>query len=138
MTKPNVHTKGFGLRIAGADVPGNGGFEVARTAMDAAADLFFGEGREPAFDEVDRRGTRRREMDVKARMPGQPPVDDWCLVRAVVVHDQVDVEIGRHRRVDRIEKLATLDCTVSPMEFPDDRAAPYVQRGEERGGPCRV
>ena len=80
--------------------------------MDAASELLVGERGKPALDQVDPRGSGRREMHVNARMPSQPPMDPRRLVGAVVVEDQVDVERGRHSRLDRVEELTELDRAV--------------------------
>ena len=39
-------------------------------------------------------------MQMEAWALGQPPVDQRRFVGAVVVEDQVDVEVGRHGRLD--------------------------------------
>ncbi len=42
--------------------------QVAGAAMDAAAQLFFGEPCEPAFHQVESRGAGGREVQLEARM----------------------------------------------------------------------
>ena len=76
---------------------------------DAAPDLFLGEEREPALDEIEPRRAGRREVQMEARALGQPAPDHRRLVRAVVVEDEVDVEVRGHVRLDRVEELAELD-----------------------------
>jgi hypothetical protein len=53
------------------DVAANGGFQLARAAMDTATELLPRERSKPALDEVDPRAAGRGEVDVKAWMPGQ-------------------------------------------------------------------
>ena len=55
------------------------------------------------------------------------------LWRAAVVHDEVDVEVGRHVALDRVEELAELLRAVAGHAFADDRSGLHVERGEQRG-----
>ena len=63
-------------------VGGYGVLEVASTAKHAASDLLVGNLRKEAFDEVEPRSGRRREVDVVARVCGEPVADEGCLVGA--------------------------------------------------------
>jgi len=47
-------------------------------------------------------------------------------VGGVVVNDEVNVQVRRHRRVDRVEKLLELDCPVTAMTAADDVPALHV------------
>ena len=60
--------------------------------MRAAADVARRQGTEPAFDLIEQRRRGPREVDMEAWMPGKPSLDGRRLVRAVVVHHQVDVQ----------------------------------------------
>ncbi len=86
---------------------------------------------EPAFHEIDPRAPGRREVDVEARMPGEPPMDQRRFVRAGVIDDQVQVERRRDGRLDRVQELAKLSRAVALVNLTDDRAALGVQGGEE-------
>src|SRR5664279_6104302 len=82
----------WGLRSIlgpGADV----GFEGLDGSVAASADEFVGDEAEPAFDLVDPAGAGRGEVHVEARVLGQPGVDRRRLVGAVVVTDQVHVQV---------------------------------------------
>ena len=83
-------------------------FSCADAAMHAAAELFVCEFGEPPLYEVQPRPVGGREVDVEPRALGQPVSDQRRLVRAVVVHDQVDVEVPRHGGVDGVEELTEL------------------------------
>src|SRR4029453_11413959 len=83
--------EGRGPVVRELDVPPNGGFQLPRAAMDAAADLLLRQRSEPALDQVDPRAPRRREVDMEARMPRQPAVDQRCLGRAGVARNEVTV-----------------------------------------------
>lgn len=57
------------------------------------------------------------------------------LVGAVVVADEVHIQLGRYRLVDRGQELSELDGAVLAMQFADHRAVGDVERGEQTGDP---
>jgi hypothetical protein len=83
---------------------------------------------------------RGRVMDVKARPLGKPPFDQRRFVRAVVVHDDVHVEVPGDACVDQVEKLTELRRPVSLMEMRDDLTGLRVERREQGGRvvPCVI
>src|SRR4029078_10230648 len=101
-------------------------------AVTAALDLFACELHQPAFDEIQPGGTGGGEVQVEARMPEQPPLDGRRFVGGVVVEDEMQVQVRRHRRLDAVQKLTKLLGTMPRVAGPDDGAGFYVQRGEER------
>jgi hypothetical protein len=110
------------------------GFQLGGTAMRPPAELFFGQRGKPALDQVDPRGAGRREVHVVARMAHQPAPNRGCFVRAVVIQNQVHVQILRHDGVHRFQKLAKLDRTVTPVTFADHFSAGDIQSGKQRRG----
>ena len=62
-------------------------------AMDAAAELFFGQQREPAFHQVEPTGRGGREVQMEARPFHQPVADQLRFVSAVVIQNQVNVQL---------------------------------------------
>jgi len=73
-------------------------FELAGGGVDTSAQLFAGEFGEPAFDLVDPRCRRRREVDVVVRPTRKPCPDRRGLVGGVI--DGVDAP-SRHRCVPK-------------------------------------
>ena len=51
-------------------------------------------------------------MQMEAGLLGQPIPNQHRLVGGIVVHNQVDVQIGRHLRLNGIEELAKLHDAV--------------------------
>ena len=102
--------------------------------MHAALDLLVGEPREPAFDLVKPGGAGRREVEVIARVAGEPGFDGRRFVGSVIVEHQMDVEIGRHGLLDRGQELAEFDRAVTLVAAADDMAGGDIQSGEQRGG----
>lgn len=76
--------------------------------MRAAANLFFGKGSEPAFDLIEPRSRGGREMDVEARMASKPVPNRRSLVRPVIVHHEMNVQVSWY---------GSLDCAQEFQEF---------------------
>ena len=74
---------------------------------------------EPAFDQVHPRPVGGREVHVEPRVLRQPPPDAGCLVRPVVVEDQVDVGRPGHARQ-------------WPPSTAETRSRPPARGGEHR------
>lgn len=68
--------------------------------MRSSLQLAFGEDGEPGLHEVDPRRIRRCEMHVETRMSSEPSTNRHGLVCRVVVEDQMDIKMIRHRIVD--------------------------------------
>ena len=132
-----VHTNGLGDSLVMSRYSPNGIFERAGAAVGPPLDLFFRQQREPALNEVEPGRARRREMDVEARMRRHPAVDARRLVRPVVVEDQMEVELGRHARVNRLQELEKLLAAMPPMTFADDGAA-SPDRARQTARWCRA
>src|SRR5277367_3645017 len=75
-------------------------------------------------------------MHVPALALGEPVADQLGLVRAVVVHNDVDVEVGRDVTLDLVKKLTELQGAVAAHAYTDNDPSLDVERGEERS--CSV
>ena len=71
-------------------------FEINDGAEHASPEGTFSQQRKEAFDLVDPSRRCRGEVHVPARTLGERVADQLCFVRAVVVHDGVNIEIGGH------------------------------------------
>lgn len=92
--------------------------------MSAALNLFLGQHREPALDQVEPRRAGRRKVHMKPRTASEPASNARGLVRAVVVENQMGVEIGGYRRFDRLEEALKLLTPVAAVIFADDPTFP--------------
>jgi hypothetical protein len=63
----------------------------------------------------------------------QPLLDRWALVGAVVVADQVHVQLDRHLPVDLGEELLEFDRAMLPVRRADHRSVGGVERREQAG-----
>ena len=103
--------------------------------MDPAPELFFGQEREEALDLVEPGGAGRREVDMPARMAGQPTLNGRRLVGCVVVHDQMDVELVGDLGFESAQELEELPAAVAWEALADDLAGGDVEGGKQGGGP---
>src|SRR5665811_901601 len=69
---------------------------------------------------------------MKARVSGEPSAYRRGFVRAVIVHDQMDVQFGGSLVFQGSQKLQKLRASVAPMKLADDCAGGNVQRGKQR------
>src|SRR6266567_1267479 len=65
---------------------------------------------------------------------GQPVANRLSLVCAIVVQDQMDVQLLRYILFDGIEEVAELAGAMPLLGLADDPAGPGVERGEQTGG----
>ena len=128
----------FGLGICGLDVSFDGGFEFADRGEDAALEGSLGQQRKKAFNLVEPGRRGGREVHMPARALQEPIADQLGFVRAVVVHDNVDVEIGGHVALDLLEEFTELLCPVPPHARADDGSGFHIERREQRGGPVAL
>ena len=86
---------------------------------------------EEASDLVEPRGIGWREVNVPARMAGEPSFDLGVLVSGGVVDDEVDVELGRNIGVDLAQKPQELQMAMAVLALGEDCAVEDVEFGEQ-------
>src|SRR6478672_7795265 len=91
------------------------GFEGLDAAVVTATQQVVCEVGEPTFDLVQPGRVGRGVVHVEPRVPGQPFLDRRGLVCAVVVADEVHVNVGGYLCVDLGQELLELDRAVSPV-----------------------
>ena len=109
--------EGLRIGVMRIDKFANRRLQLGHAAVDAAPQLFVGERSEPALDQVQPRAVRRREVDVEARPLREPISNHRRLVGAVVVHDQMDVEVPRDGGIDGVQELPELRRAMPLMEL---------------------
>ena len=67
-----------------------------------------------------------------ARTFGEPVADQLNLVRAVVVHDHMHIEIGRYIAFDLVEEFAELLRAMPGHAFADNGSGLHIERGKQR------
>ena len=83
------------ISVVEAKIVLDGCFELPGASEGSATELFLGKSGEETLDQIDPRSAGRREVKDEARPLGQPPFDQRCLVRAVVIQNQVNVQVMR-------------------------------------------
>ena len=94
--------------------------QFLHAAKDATPKALLRQLAEPAFDQVEPRGARGREMQLEARVGGQPLANRFVLVGSVVVQDYVQREVARERAVKTPQELQKFLMPMAPMTFADD------------------
>jgi hypothetical protein len=82
----------------------------------SASKFLVGEQSEPALDLVEPGGVGGGEVHVEAGVGGEPGDDGWGLVGAVVVADQVHVQVGGNLFVEFGEELFELGGAVAAVD----------------------
>src|ERR1700730_1063397 len=111
------------------------GFEFRDIVEDASADALARDLGEEPLDEIEPRTGCRREMQLETLVPGEPALHLLCLVRGVIVDDQMQIEMGGRLAVDLPQERQEFVRPVAWQTFADDLASRHIKRGEER---CRA
>ena len=97
----------------------------------APAQLMHGQSGEETLDLIDPGGTGRGEVAVISGMTKEPVLHLFGLVRAVVVHDQMHVQVVGHVAVYLPEKADELFASMPAFDPADHPAGCHVQGGEQ-------
>jgi hypothetical protein len=66
-------------------------------------------------------------MEMEAPMASKPTLHFGVLVRAVVVHDQMKVQVERKRSIELAEKLQKFLLAVARLAFSDHRLREHLE-----------
>jgi hypothetical protein len=125
-------TEGFGVFVPVGQEAGDGLLQARDAVEAAAANGLRGDQAEPALDQVEPRGAGRGEVQMEARVGGQPLFDRGMLVGPVVVTDQMQLQLGIALG-QRLQEDDELGVPMAPVATPTDLAAGHLQRGEQAG-----
>ena len=73
-------------------------------------------------------------MQVETGMGFEPALYRRGLMGGIVIHDQMEVEIGRGLMIDQLEKTQELSMPMARHASPDNSAVQHVQRCKQGGG----
>ena len=127
----------LGILVDGVDVLGDRPLQFAGRPVNPAPYLLVRQIGEEAFDLVEPRSGRWGEMNMPARTPDKAISDRLRLAGGAVVHDEVDLEVGRQVGLDVIQELAefggalALGCPSWP-----DRYGSCSPMGDPKSGSC--
>src|SRR3990172_9031876 len=85
----------FGGIVVGCDELLDGGDQLRHTAEGSTTNAFVSQFAEPALDQVEPRRGGGCEVEMEARMLGEPALHLGMVVGAVVVEDHVYGQVGR-------------------------------------------
>jgi hypothetical protein len=99
----------------------------------ASPNGLVGDQREKALDLVEPGAVGRDEVHVPAWPCRQPRLDLRMAVRGVVIDDAVDVQLGRHSRIDFAQEGQELLVPVTRLAGCQHRSVEHIQRSKQRG-----
>lgn len=109
-------------------------FKLPRRSMRATSDVFPGKRSKPALHLIEPRCRRWGEVNMEPRVSSEPVFDRRRLVRAVVIHHQMNFQSGGHAGLDRAQELQEFTAAMATVQFTDDFPCGNVQRGKQSGG----
>ena len=125
--------KGLWIFVVVLDEIADGVFQFVGRAMHSSVELLFGQQSKPAFNKVEPACRGRCEVQVETWSFYQPVPNQLRFVSAVVVQDQVYVQLRRYVSFNRVDEVAKLDGTMAALGLADQRAGFGVQSGEQAG-----
>ena len=84
----------------------------------ASANPLVGNLSKPTLDQIQPRTRRRDKVDVESGMSSHPGFDPRVFVSCVIVHDKMQIEIGRRLGVDLVEKTNEFLVSMTRMQSP--------------------
>jgi len=105
--------------------------EVCDRVKGGAADRLIGDQRKPTLDLIEPGAVGRGEVQMKARPPCQPGTHFGVLVRAVVVADQVNIEVFRNVGLDMAKEGKKLLVPVPLLALGEDAAVGHIKRRKQ-------
>ncbi len=124
--------EGRGLPIVLFEESIDGGLQIDDRSEYAALESALGERGEEAFDGVEPRAGRRREVEDEPLVPSEPLEHFGMLVGGVIVEDHMHHLAGGNPSVDGVEKADELLMAVALHVLADDRAVENIHGGEQR------
>jgi len=109
--------------------------KLRNASKHATSDLLAGQFSEPAFDQIQPRATRRREVHMKTGMLLQPLFNMGMRMRSIVVQDQMEIQPPGRLAVDLTQKLQIFLVTMPRVTTANNRPLQDVQRREQRRRP---
>ena len=104
----------------------------------AAADRLLGDEAEEALDLIQPGAVGGNEVDVPPGAPREPGFHARMLMGAVVVDDQMDVQLFGYSLIDLAQETEELLVPVPRFALSQNLSAGHVQSGEERRRPVAL
>ena len=119
------------------DAGENGVAQLRQAGVRAALQRLGGEQAEEALHDVELGRVGRREMQMRARVTQQPPMDEKRFVRRQVVEHAVNLLHRIDTRVDGAEERDEIGRAMASRARRENLTGRHVQGGEESRVPWR-
>jgi hypothetical protein len=107
---------------------------IKRHAREASsAETLLAEFAKPAFNQIQPGAGRRSEVQMKTRMPLDPGFHAGMFMRAIIIHDQMEIEFGRSFAVDFLKESDELLMPMTGHAVSDHLAVEHAQGGKQGG-----
>lgn len=120
--------------VVGFEVVADGDAQLGDAQEAFALQALAGKFGEEALDLVEPGGVGGDEVEVPARVTGEPAHDCVSFVSGVIVEHGVDIEAGGRAILDLLEEGEELLVGVAGMATAPNLAGGHIERGEERDG----
>lgn len=108
--------------------------DQGRHAREAAsAKALLAEFAKPALDQIQPGAGRRGEVQMKTRMPLEPGFHAGMFMRAIIIHDQMEVEFGRSFAIDFLKESDEFLVPMAGHAVTDHLAVKHAQGGKQGG-----
>ena len=112
----------------------NGGDQCGHILEGPSPDPFLGEIAEPALHHVQPGTGRRNKVEVKPRMATEPGVHAGMFVRAIMVDDEMQIQLPRGGAIDCLQEPDKFLVPMARHTVADHRAVEHAEGGEHGGG----
>jgi hypothetical protein len=99
-----VPDENFGVVILMAQKVFNGGNEIRNAFEDSTSNPALRQFSEPSFDHIQPGSARGREMEVHAGVSFKPTLRSRTFMRAVIVHDKMQIEFRRRGLINGLQQ----------------------------------
>src|SRR3989442_5260438 len=122
----------FGIAVVDPQVVADGGDQSRYTGEGTATDALAGDVGEPALHQVQPRSAGGCEVQMVARVFGEPLLHLGVRVGAIVIEDQMDLTAARDRVVNALQELQELAVPMTRQAASNHRAVEDVEGREQR------
>lgn len=112
----------------------DGGDQFGDACETASAKALVGQVPKPSFHEVQPRAGRWNEMQMETGVATEPGFDSWMFVGAIIVHDQMEVELVWCLRVDFLEEPDELLMPMTRHAVANNLSVEHAQCGKQCRG----
>ena len=114
------------ILVVGFNEPPDNLYQIRHVFERTTANLFVRDFAEPSLHHVEPGRGSGNEVKTESRMAFQPRLDSGMFVSSVVVHDQMQSQVGRCLDVDKLQKTDELLMPVPRHTVSDNFAIQHA------------